>query len=143
MQKDIKISVRQYVPIKRVYDMLVDALEGGSNYWYMIQKEIEPPLPYNFTDSIWNEDRKRDCNFIHTCEIPFNVGGALLIDDERADEPTLAKPVHLNLRRIKRGLAIMAKNHTSHYANWLNEEDDADTADVFLQCCIFGDVIYG
>ena len=24
-----------------------------------------------------------------------------------------------------------------------NENDDADTADVFLQCCIVGDVIYG
>ena len=25
----------------------------------------------------------------------------------------------------------------------MNTEDDSETADVFIQCCVFGEVIYG
>jgi hypothetical protein len=30
-----------------------------------------------------------------------------------------------------------------HFADVLNENDDAGTGDVFLQCCLFGEIIFG
>ena len=38
---------------------------------------------------------------------------------------------------------IMADKFPRHFANILNENDDAETGDVFLQCCLWGDIVYG
>lgn len=114
---DFQITTK--VPVKRVSDMLVSALEGGSNYWYMIQEKIEPQNFDNLKDEI-----SPDKPFAYT--LPFNPGGALLIDDSMA-----------------KGLQTMAEKYPRHYANFISENDDAETGDVFLQCCILGEVVYG
>ena len=49
----------------------------------------------------------------------------------------------LDLNAIKKGLQIMAEKYPRHMGDFLNENDDADTGDVFLQCCLFGEAIYG
>lgn len=149
------IEIKQEIPLERVYSLLVSALEGGSNYWYMVQKEILPPMPYTFTDNIWMKEREKDARYINTCEIALNEGGALMIDDERADEPEIKSPVRLDLDAIKKGLQAWATDamkpdddktrtaHPHHWGDFLSENDDAETADCFLQYCIFGKVIYG
>jgi hypothetical protein len=43
---------------------------------------------------------------------------------------------------IKRGLAIMAKDHRDSFDDIL-ERADKNTADVFVQCIVLGDVVYG
>lgn len=153
MQKTITVS--QEIPLERVYNLLVSALEGGSNYWYMIQRVEWPKAPYTFTDKIWSKEREKKPDYINQCEVPFNEGGALLIDDSQADEPELKKPVRLDLERITLGLKAWARDaqkpdsdetrtaHPSHWGDFIAENDDAETADVFLQYCIFEKVIYG
>jgi hypothetical protein len=37
----------------------------------------------------------------------------------------------------------MADKYPRHIADILSENDDATTGDVFLQLCLFGDVVYG
>lgn len=37
----------------------------------------------------------------------------------------------------------MQEKYPQHWADIINESDDANTADVFLQCVVFGEVIYG
>ena len=49
----------------------------------------------------------------------------------------------MDLKSISEGLNVMATHCPRHLADFLNEESDAATADVFLQCCLFGDLIYG
>ncbi len=49
----------------------------------------------------------------------------------------------LTLGKIKKGLTIMAKKYPKHFASILEENTDADTADVLLQCALFGELIYG
>jgi hypothetical protein len=44
---------------------------------------------------------------------------------------------------ILEGLRIMAEKEPRHFADFMTENDDADTGDVFLQCCLYGEVIYG
>ncbi len=139
-------KITEAVPVQRVYDMLVSAFEGGSNYWYMLEERIEPPMPYTFTDKMWNDKREADPTWIHSLEIPFNEGGALLLSDEQADEPRITEAkdfFRLDSAALEKGLQTMARDHREHYADFLKENDDAITADVFLQCCVFGDVIYG
>lgn len=139
----IKIKTEKNIPVERVHDLLVSALEGGSNYWYMIQSRKEPDV-ITFTDPIWNEEREKDPKFLHTNEVPFNPGGALMIDDSNADDPELKMPVALDLERMITGLELWAgSEYTRHWNDFINEDDDAETADVFLQFCIFGKIIYG
>ena len=151
-----EIIIEQKISLERVYDLLVSALEGGSNYWYMIQRVEWPKAPYTFTDKIWSKERETKPDYINQCEVPFNEGGALLIDDENADRPTLEEPVRLDLARIEQGLKAWSEDaqsggklhgaesaNSSHWADFLAGNDDINTADIFLQYCIFGKAIYG
>lgn len=42
-----------------------------------------------------------------------------------------------------KAMQLMAKDYTHHFNDLIQENDDATTADVFLQLSLFGDVIYG
>lgn len=132
-------KVTQSVSAERIADVLCNALEGGSNYWYMIIDKIEPRkwvFPHERSAKAVNSTK-----YLH--EYPFNEGGALIINDWSAEEPELKDPVRLDSERIAKGLQIMAESYAGHFADLVAENDDAETADVFLQCCIFGKCIYG
>lgn len=137
-------SVRD-VKTEDVYDLLISALEGGSNYWYMIQDVVWPKPPYRFADKLWASERVKNPDYINQCEVPFNEGGALMIDDERANDPELKAPVKLDMARIEEGLKLFANSveYSHHWRDFISDNTDAITADVFLQFCIFGKVVYG
>lgn len=135
---------------KQISGMLTNAFEGGSNYWYHIEDyRFAPGIKYaDFCDSrvqgIGAIGRfcDPDCYF-HPCQlIPLQAGCAVIISD-RSGEAEEEKTYELNREAINRGIQIMATKYLRHFADLMNENDDADTGDVFLQCCIFGDVIYG
>jgi hypothetical protein len=49
----------------------------------------------------------------------------------------------LSWHRVTDGTAKMAKDYDWHFMNIITEEDDATTAEVWLQCVLLGDVVYG
>ena len=49
----------------------------------------------------------------------------------------------LSWYRVTDGTATMAKDYDWHFMNIITEDDDATTADVWLQCVLFGEVVYG
>lgn len=152
-----QFTITQKISAQRIYNLIVSAFEGGSNYWYMIQERVEVPkgTAHTFEDKLWTRERGNDASYLHMCELPLNEGGALMIDDERADDPMLKAPVRFDLECIRKGLEAWALDavkpdedktrtaHPSHWGAFIAENDDAETADVFLQYCIFGKVIYG
>lgn len=107
---NINFTVPHTVSRQRVEDLLINAYEGGSNYW----ASSDGP---------------------HTQA--FEPGGVDIEDVEEGDSHTL------NLEALQRGLGIMAAHYPRHWANFISEDDDAETGDVFLQCCIFGEIVYG
>jgi len=44
---------------------------------------------------------------------------------------------------ILEGTRVFVQDFSNHYEDFLTENDDAITADVWLQCVCFGDVVYG
>jgi hypothetical protein len=44
---------------------------------------------------------------------------------------------------VRRGLDIMRRDYPEQFAKVMSGDADADTADVFLQCALFGKVVYG
>lgn len=119
----------------RIADLLCSALEGGSNYWYMIEKFIKPAKV--------ERQMFGDQTFRHI-DYPLSEGGAIMVSDERGCGAEKDKTTtRVDLPRLLEGLRIMQEKYPHHYANWLAENDDAETGDVFLQCCVFGETIYG
>jgi len=114
----------------RIADLLCGAFEGGSGYWACIADMDKPSK----LATPWNDEYTP--SYI---AYPLSEGGAVIIQDDQGD-------IHkLNLETIHRGQRLLENNpkYTSRLLDVIKENDDADTADVFLQLCLFGEVIYG
>jgi hypothetical protein len=73
----------------------------------------------------------------------LNEGGSLKLETLFKDEVNGQKSWTLNLRSIKKGLEVFASKYPRHFADFVSENDDASTGDVFLQCCLFGELVFG
>jgi hypothetical protein len=70
--------------------------------------------------------------------------------DENIDEdandftefPESAKH-HITIKDVEKGLKLMRDQYPRHYADLMEEDDDAITGDVWLQLAVFGELIYG
>ena len=128
------MTVKTDVPLSRISDLLCCALEGGSNYWYEIEAIKEPPA-YVF--------RSMPDKIFRHLDAPLNSFGHLDIVTRDRDEVNGKNSWVLNLNTIREGLKTFAVKYPSHYAEFLKENEDATTGDVFLQCCLFREVVFG
>ena len=111
----LTIGIRHHITYESIKDLL-DSASRGSDYWCGNSLMYEKET-----------ERALASN---------NIG--VLVEDIEAGKST-----SLNLQKIKKGLTIMAKKYPSHFADFIKEDYDNETGDVFLQCCLFGKVIYG
>ena len=118
----------------RVAYLLCSALEGGSNYWAEI-KSAKKPKEFSFIlDADLGGEDPEPC----ILDYPFN-GGSITFADSEGDMPDSV----LDLEAIGKGLQVMATNYSGHWQDVINEKEDAATGDVFLQCCLYGEIIFG
>jgi hypothetical protein len=111
---------------QQVYDLLVTAREGGSNYW--IDSYVSTAPAESFTPV--------DGEVYKFADYPLHGGSITITHDE-------TEKAILNLENIQSGLQVMANKYNRHFTDLLNDNMDAITADVFLQCCVFGELVYG
>lgn len=116
---------------EKVTDLLATALEGGSNYWYELPnlEEVFEKTPYMDGEPI--VDR--------IIEAVYNHNVSIIVTDCE-DGIILGE---FNLESITNGEMIMREKHHRHFIDAYDETDDADTADVWFQCCVMGEVVYG
>lgn len=130
-------SVTLTIPLtlEQISDVLCSALEGGSNYWYVIEEYVTPPT--------WEFESEPKCGDGHHWpqDFPLNPGGALIISDK--DDFEQGSITRLDLEAIQKGLAILGEKYPHILSNILAENADADDGDALLQCSLFGDIIYG
>lgn len=118
---DFTFLLKYVVTQQQIADLVVTALEGGSDDWL---GSCEPC--YKFHQDYSEADRYGEDMIPRT----FSV-------DE--DDQTYV----FNRAGIQRGLHIMSTKYPSNFRDLFDENMDADTADVFMQCALLGDVIYG
>jgi len=118
VQRPVNITVQQ------VKDLLCNAIEGGSNYW---------------CNSItrYGVDREQ-AEFRQ--DVPFVVGGYLMLD--WCDNDT-GSAKRIDLEAIRNGLTVFAEKCPRQFKDLVEDNTDAETGDCFLQCIVFGEVIYG
>lgn len=128
------------IPLQRISDLLCSAFEGGSNYWYMIESQNEPTRFDFLSDAEFAKSMNREPTMYPHIDYPLNPGGSLTITANGDGERTSWV---LNLEAIEKGLVVFMEKCPRHWADFMAENDDAITADCFLQCCLFGEVVYG
>lgn len=126
---DINVKVEHKVTEKDIADLLITAWEGGSSSWIEAVRIVAVPSVIAFQESPNRIYKKVD--------YPLNEGGVVRVTGEGE------KPRDLNRQSIEKGLQVMAEKYPLHFTDFIKENYDATTADVFLQCCLFGEVVYG
>ena len=118
----------------RVADLLCAALEGGSNYWYEMSfaKSTKP-------NEVWQWDVGDSDTVFKHIQWPMSEGGNLFITNSYGDP----EEGHLDLKSMEKGLQLMHDKYPSHWKDFIEEQEDANTGDVFLQLSLFGELVYG
>jgi hypothetical protein len=102
---------------------------GSQITWFRVVDVIEPPtLRFRSIQHLT----------LRMVDNPLNEGGSIGIV---STEPS-SDVFRLDLKSIRRGLEDLATKYPRHFADLVNEDTDAITADVLLQCCLFGELIY-
>lgn len=130
----MKLKVELEIDKHRLIHLLIGALEGGSNYWIRSYKKvlgdkaaIDKDLGKEFHDFPQ-----------YYCASSFSDENYLLIkDDEDMGE------YRINLKTMQEGLQVFSSEFPEHFSYWLQEQDDAESADIFLQCCCFKKLVFG
>lgn len=135
LKKPIETPVIDLLTNERREDMLVGALEGGSNYWY------------TFND-VYMIAKYGDLNsepFATLAMKAVSAGESIPVYDREEfdeDEDECEELGYFNLESIRKGEALMRSKAAPHWWNILGETDDAETADVWFQYCVLGDIVY-
>jgi hypothetical protein len=102
---------------------------GSQITWFRVVEVIEPPtLRFRSIEHL----------ALRMVDYPLNEGGSIGIV---STEPS-SDVFRLDLKSIRRGLEDLAAKYPRHFADLVNENTDAITANVLLQCCLFGELIY-
>ena len=118
----MQISPMVRVSGRRIADMVVGAIEGGSNHWlrrFRLESASIPPVarPWYDDEHLW------DGTF--SIKAVWDNGTKNITQDD-----------------VKAGLDVMSAVYPKHFAELASENDDADTADVFMQCVLFRETVY-
>lgn len=128
-------KVSQDVTLQRVSDLVCTAIETPQGDWCRLKRTVTPPKV------VFRSSPNLGKGLFPHIDYPLNHGGAAIFEVEDKDGETREKT--LDLQTIAKGLQIMAEKHPKHWADFMAENDDAITGDVFLQCALLGEVIYG
>lgn len=126
------VEVATEIDEQTARDLLCSAWEGGSNYWCQVRG-------WRYAHDAAKRAAKQ-IEFAH--ERPFLPGVTVVLTDATG-EGGPKEPWELNREKLIAGLQVMATKYPKHFLNVLQENADAETGDVYLQCCLFGDIVFG
>ncbi len=125
------ISARVHIPLEAIESLLYSARKGTS-YWV-----TEDPNPDSFRE---NREVSGIGLLEYENEVKDFIDGDLIVyvfDGEDND-----KKYELDIKKIKKGLSVLAREAPNQFAAILNGDEDMYTADALVQCSLFGKIIY-
>lgn len=140
-----EISIPVGVPLMRVLGVLSTCLDTSACMGWVHSYEAKLPPGFNPRALEWLEDREFWCamSMSHAYFAPLVEGGELVIKLQACMvDGDSSRLRNIDRAAVERGLAVMAKVAPFAFSALMNAEDDASTADVLLQCCTFGELIY-
>lgn len=120
-----------------IIDLICTGAEGGMcNTWV---RGLDSELPEDADLSEIPEDM-RDYPSYYAA---FVEGGVIVFDVEDLDNEDNNVEVRLDKAAIEKALQAMATKYPGHFADFMDDNSDAITGDVFLQMAVYGDIIFG
>lgn len=125
---DFIVNATFRVTRQQVAPLLFCGFKGSRKpYWEIVAVTEPSTLKFRAHSSV----------ILRLLDCPLNEGGWLGLTRGAESEV-----LRLDLPSIANGLNVMASKYPRHFADFLNENIDAITGDVFLQCCLLGEVAY-
>lgn len=121
-----------------IKDLIITALEGGSNYWYDLDKEDLNKVKAHYHPEV--RCNKPFAEMIAEKVIENKIKIAIY-DVESEDEPE--KLGILSFESIKTGLRLMLTHSPIQFGDIFSETYDVYTADTLLQYAVMGKIVYG
>lgn len=131
----MKINIPREVTREVIENIIVTALEGGSNYWYYIND--------NGYDAVRNViEMERSLPFpLALVEAVLDHGAVVEICDIEDTDEVLGV---VSAESIKNGLEKLADSDDPHaLMDELSYNGDADTADICFQFIVMGEIVFG
>jgi hypothetical protein len=132
MKSSMTINTPIEINHTRIADLLCTSLEGGVYYWAKYELKYEPTLQEQ-----GDEEKYGEWVLFPQFMITHPLFCLSIKDFEEGED------YDLNLETLESGLGVMAKKYGRHFKDFCEGDEDAITGDVFLQCCVFGEVVYG
>jgi hypothetical protein len=130
------MKIELEIPPQRIADLMVTAIEHNhmTRAW----------CAGVFLEGAWKAK-------MSTLASPWYSDPKVYVGDftiEVHEIPDEGKPEKVKRRRVSRvdfenGFALMAKKYGRHFGDFMSENADNITADVFLQCVALREVVYG
>lgn len=118
-------------------DLLTSAIEGGSNYWYNFQATACNQL--NKVQQLFSDDSIYTDTFVWKLWSAIKQGMEIEVHDiETGDSLGF-----ISMNSIERGEQTLNEKYNFAVGDVLSENDDAATGDVWLQCAVMNEVVYG
>lgn len=132
MQINVKVDVSREV----LENIIITALEGGSNYWYYLSDEavdiVNKAVPKGENTSF----SQRLFNAV------FDNGAVVPIHDAEGDEDD--EPIgYLDINTFQERLELCASEALWALQEEIDERGDAGSSDVVFQYLALGELVYG
>lgn len=130
-QRSITVATTVAVPLERLVNCIIGAFEGGSTYWlreaeYEFVPDPQPAdKPWYAEESFWQD------------------GGKMKVHYDNPEQGEDRASQIIGLSELTAGLTTMAEKCARHFGDLMSENDDAETHDVFIQCVLFKEIVYG
>jgi hypothetical protein len=130
------IEIKTLVPREVLENVCVTALEGGSNYWYMLSDVA--------IDLIRKAVPKNEDAYLSTAILKavLDYGVDVPINDAENEDDVLG---YLSKKSLADRLQTLSSDEKCKWAleNELNDNGDADSSDVVFQYLVMGEVVFG
>jgi len=145
----MEVNIPVEIPDQRLADLLTTAFEGGSNYWCCLHNEDQneeyealmaeyriggPKNPSGYPDDVVTGSPY--------ALIAMN-NSLVLTEKDEGHLPNGNEKHTLNREKLEAGLKLMAEKSPKHFQDFINENEDAITADCFLQMALLQEHRYG
>ncbi len=133
----MKVSID--IPAARIADIMVTAIECNlmTTSWcagvYLISSQA----------GVTEDDARCWYSLPEVYEKPFEIEIKEIIDESKKPQGKNLKSRKVKSVEMSTAFALMAQKYGRHFGDFMNENEDNITADVFLQCLALGEVVYG
>lgn len=132
----MNVSVTVKVSKDVIKDLLTGAIEGGSNYWGLFR--CDPAYESSITPESSKEYGVFEGTYFYPMYSIDHPGYCLQVRDVED-----AKTYMVSYEDLENGLKVISEKYPRFLSDIIQENWDAETADAFMQCAVFRDIIYG